>query len=66
MIISSNEWIVLTVAASISNYIGTACMFGKVLNFILFFKNNLAYGILYFFLSLRKYLIEVASTITVA
>ena len=41
-------------------------MFGKVLNFILFFKNNLAYGILYFFLSLRKYLNEVASTITVA
>ena len=34
-------------------------MFGKVLNFVLFFKHNLAYGILYFFLSLRKYLNQV-------
>ncbi|KAL8604647.1 hypothetical protein ACOMHN_013427 [Nucella lapillus] len=41
--------------ANLSCYVGTACMFGKVLNLILFFKYNLAYGILYFILGLMHF-----------
>ncbi|XP_076435245.1 thioredoxin-related transmembrane protein 2-like [Babylonia areolata] len=41
--------------ANLTSYVGTACMFGKVLNLILFFKYSLAYGILYFFLALLHF-----------
>ncbi|KAK7087667.1 thioredoxin-related transmembrane protein 2-like [Littorina saxatilis] len=42
--------------ANLTSYVNTACMFAKVLNLILFFKHNLAYGILYFFVGLLHFI----------
>ena len=43
------------VSANFVNYVSTACMFGKALNLLLFFKQGPFYGLSYAILCLCKY-----------